>query len=585
MKSKPSTPCPTAAQVEAIEALRAAAASVDALTVVDEPTLEGADLSVKLSFDMSVFAPGPGGLKVGPVEEFTLTLPEGFPWALPRARVAHHRWLGEPHVLNGNRLCLFLDPQREWSPVAGGEGELARLWTWIDDAVAGRHNSATALHHGFGGVTSVPTSGAVTLVVGAELGGLRPGIRRITVEERSSHRLEVVAGDGSQGRKIPALLVVSLQQLPAGLPRTLEGIVAALHSPWRSGTGLRRESAGFPKRDMTVGRIERLVRDTVPSEPVVVVVAAPNRAVAGNGSYDLMAVRLTAGAARAAVANLKNPDAEVGPVLEFLNVDDVRPDISMRRDDGRPTSWYVGKRVEVWGCGALGSWVAELLVRAGVRRLVVRDVASVSSGLLVRQNYVDADVGASKAEALAIRLRAIAPDVEILNEASAFAANLDELGDESDLIIDATASAPIAGWLDLAAKCASPDLYIAQIATDSTSATLGLVTLTSTSCVPSEVDRQVRDRVFADPTLEGFRILWDPADDLLTPARGCSTPTFRGSAADVMGVAASAVALLGGLLRAGRSGAQLFALPHSPAVAPALTWVPARVDDAVSSAT
>lgn len=99
--------------------------------------------------------------------------------------------------------------------------------------------------------------------------------------------------------------------------------------------------------------------------------------------------------------------------------------------------------------------------------------------------------------------------------------------------------------------------------------------MSSAGHLPSELDAAVRDAVMRDHELEAFRTFWDPDDDFLMPARGCSTPTFRGSAADVMGIAGSIVSLLAGLARSGQTGAQLVRLPHSPAEAPARTWVQA----------
>jgi hypothetical protein len=54
--------------------------------------------------------------------------------------------------------------------------------------------------------------------------------------------------------------------------------------------------------------------------------------------------------------------------------------------------------------------------------------------------------------------------------------------------------------------------------------------------------------------------------DELVPTRGCSVPTFHGSAADMAAVAASLTSLLGSHVSATVpvSGTHLIALPHSP---------------------
>lgn len=82
------------------------------------------------------------------------------------------------------------------------------------------------------------------------------------------------------------------------------------------------------------------------------------------------------------------------------------------------------------------------------------------------------------------------------------------------------------------------------------------------------------DHVAAHSELEEFGRFWEPEDDgLFAPARGCSVPTFRGSAADAMGIAGSAVSLLGPAVEAALTGGFLFALPHAAAKVPTRTWV------------
>jgi tRNA A37 threonylcarbamoyladenosine dehydratase len=76
-------------------------------------------------------------------------------------------------------------------------------------------------------------------------------------------------------------------------------------------------------------------------------------------------------------------------------------------------TWFAGKTIELWGCGALGSWIAEYLVRAGAAAIILRDHGYVTKGLLVRQNYIEADVGQRKVDALFHRL-------ELLEGALAF---------------------------------------------------------------------------------------------------------------------------------------------------------------------
>jgi hypothetical protein len=65
--------------------------------------------------------------------------------------------------------------------------------------------------------------------------------------------------------------------------------------------------------------------------------------------------------------------------------------------------------VLVIGAGALGSAVAELLVRGGVERIIVCDDDLVVAGNLVRHSLTLDDIGRFKATALAERLNAVSP--------------------------------------------------------------------------------------------------------------------------------------------------------------------------------
>jgi molybdopterin/thiamine biosynthesis adenylyltransferase len=76
-------------------------------------------------------------------------------------------------------------------------------------------------------------------------------------------------------------------------------------------------------------------------------------------------------------------------------------------------SSLVGRSVGVVGAGALGSQVAALLARAGVRRFVLVDHDIVTPGNRVRHELDLADAGRSKTTALADRLRRIDPWCEV----------------------------------------------------------------------------------------------------------------------------------------------------------------------------
>jgi molybdopterin/thiamine biosynthesis adenylyltransferase len=327
--------------------------------------------------------------------------------------------------------------------------------------------------------------------------------------------------------------------------------------------------------------IRNTIRRTPEGDEIHLIVAAPNPAVAGAEKFHVLCCRFKCSADDPVLAPGPSGKLPDGPQLEWLTVDDCRTGVTTRRDTRRPVEWFRGRNIEIWGCGALGSWIAEQAVRAGVRRLVLRDPGVVSRGLLVRQNYIELDVGKGKASALADRLRTLSDDVTIdaHDEPGEFALFNESGGCELpdvDLVIDAAVSMSVRTWLDIALAAESRTCHVAQVATDVTSATLGILAVVAAGDDHrlATLDEHALAIVTGDPELEGYRCVWDDnTDGQVVPTLGCSVPTFRGSAADASAIAATALSLLGRTLSAGESGVHVFGLPYGSHAAPAHRWI------------
>lgn len=100
-------------------------------------------------------------------------------------------------------------------------------------------------------------------------------------------------------------------------------------------------------------------------------------------------------------------------------------------------------RITILGVGAVGARLAELLVRAGVRRLHLIDGDTIEAGNLVRHTMTLHALGVPKAIAVRDSLQAASPHAELTADPSALSASPTDasaqLGD-ADLVIDATAS-------------------------------------------------------------------------------------------------------------------------------------------------
>lgn len=123
------------------------------------------------------------------------------------------------------------------------------------------------------------------------------------------------------------------------------------------------------------------------------------------------------------------------------------------------------RSVLVSGCGSVGSYLAEQLVRSGVGRLALLDPESVEAENLSRTVYTVEDLGRPKTEALARRLLQIDPAAELTLEPRAVQAlepaALDALVCGADLVLAATDDPAAQRALDRFAYArAKPALFV-----------------------------------------------------------------------------------------------------------------------------
>src|SRR6266536_732099 len=545
------------------------------IEIIDEPGLDKERiLRIVIRLPTKDLDPVPSGLPLSTDhEDVTIWIPPGFPYRPPDAVVTHSRFVSQPHVLQGHRLCVYLDPAREWHPAHGMLGFLTRLWDWLDDGAAGRFDAATALFHPVGGVLH-RTPGTPTIVVRKPLQPNGKTFLRAALTARTPDRIDVIDWDTRRGATEVALVIVLHAPLSYGAGTTLPGMFRQI------------AATGHPRPDDIAAVLAQTAARNPPGTPLYVILAVPH--VGGASGHHLIAARLPptfADLLRAVAARdgpllqINSSSIPADTPIEWCNVSDERSDVNIRRDSSRPTSQFAGKVVEVWGCGGLGSWIAEFLARAGTARLVLRDPGDVHGGLLVRQNYVENDIGRNKAQQLAERLRQISDDLVVESSQGAAPSGLDGPLPGCDVIIDATVNTAVGVYLDLAARqLAAARPLLAQVATDLRTATLGLLTVSAPGLAagPASIDDQAGPIVLNDGHLERFHMFWqEPAiGDEIVPARGCSVPTFHGSAADIAAVGASLVSLLALHLNSGASGTHLVALPHAPGDGPCHYFLP-----------
>ncbi len=160
--------------------------------------------------------------------------------------------------------------------------------------------------------------------------------------------------------------------------------------------------------------------------------------------------------------------------IAWCYLSDERSEVTTRRDTLRPVRAFQDRHIHIWGCGGIGSWAAEMVVRAGASHLTLSDPGRVTGGLLVRQNYTEHHIGMSKATALASHLRTIRDDICIDIATPPPDPALLTAAAQADLIIDDTVSITVGRFLDLLAQQPHRKAVLAQLATDSLTASLGI---------------------------------------------------------------------------------------------------------------
>lgn len=509
----------------------------------------------RVDLDTSDIAPIEGGLQVGSTETVYILLAR-YPNLPPTVAVlGDSRFVGVPHVINGSVLCIYLDPSREWHPTDRIAHVIDRTLEWLDNAANRRADARTSLFHAVGGANP-KTVDRPTAVMRCLVPEDPPNLSFVRVIDRTGSRVDVLGWNTpGVGEKLPAFRLRRFQ--PFGLPDNIGDLAG------------RVEAAGGATAATVIDRLRRQAIRTPRGSPTrfVIVVDHPTEP-------DLPCV-VVAMLPPSATTDLQRSTPTLTPQktrIGWLPMSDERPGLTTRRDTKRPAAAFAGRTIELWGCGGLGSWIGELVVRAHPERIVLRDGGVVSGGLLVRQNFTEFDVGNLKGRQLAERLRSLADGVDVeFGGANALEALEDGKLPACDLIIDATVNGAVAYQLDQVSRVSDPGPLLCQVATDRSSATLGvIVTSLSGDCGPATVEADLVDLIRADTALEGFHGLWSPpsAGDSVIPAPGCSTPTYHGAAADLVAVAGTMVSAMGNQLFAPTPGVTLIANPMSGVLPP-----------------
>lgn len=555
-----------------------------------------------VSLDTSGLASSPEGVRVRARERFLVIAGPSFPFVPPSVWSVHSRWARTPHVQWGSYLCLYAATSVEWSPGDGMRGFIGRLSKWLANAAAGTldpdgqplhppvayadaRSGRLLVHPDLGNLVPWDGNGSATssktLVAWCTANNerrrvdVREWINMATAAARSADTDGEVFRDGLPVIAVPAVL--SAVEFGSEFPSTVATLSAGLAECGYDRDALLDDlaAANLINRKLRARQVEQEPhaagtpwdKDAEPESPLftALLLGTPSRRIDGDKRLaHLAAWKLDAFSASITdlftqVLQLQESD-EVATLRQkvhdladrvltltdvtWMNVMETRPEVTRRRDQATAANWLQDKSVLVLGAGALGAPIAELCVRAGVTALMVADHSSVNAGILVRQPYIDDDIGKNKAATLARRLSTIR-DLNVTHSVknvrpTFFGAEYD-LG-PYDLIIDATADASVRSAIELARMSGRyfPPLITMVIGHD---ADKGLVTtnLRSASGAGADAFRKVSllasagRAEWADIGADLFPK--EPRTDYFFPEPGCSSPTFVGSAAQTTALA------------------------------------------------
>ncbi len=548
---------------------------------VKEPEKDGDWLSVQVSVNCAGMPRAAGGLPLRQRERVRLNIPPDFPFRRPDFWATHCRFAGHPHVQWARYLCLYIAPETEWVASDGMYGAIARLDDWLRHGALNQLDPAGAPLH----PPVAYTSSDQYVVVQADTPavGQQPWFGYAVLDRKAENRVHItgwvpLGETPPEGETAAALLLH--EPMPFEYPGTVRALIAEL----------TRHS--IAQRSLFAA-LKLAALATAEDKPLFLVIGAPMRGIAGadrreqhlavwsldataTKGFHLTVTRFPEINERAEAIMLEWADTAK---VNWCTVHEQRPAVTIRRDHDSPLSWFAGKAVTLWGCGALGTHIGEALVRAGIAKIALHDHGAVSPGILARQLFDDADIGRGKADALAGRLKRINPDLPItVNPGDLMRTALaggnwategaGEAEAETDLVIDATASRTVA--LKLECVCGEAAVPVAAMAIGHR-AERGLVTV----CRPGftgrsfDIARRAKIEACNRSRCAVFRDeFWpDPATrPLFQPEPGCSNPTFIGSAADIAALAGSMLnitALRLAALKPDSASADFIELPHA----------------------
>lgn len=512
----------------------------------------GSSLALKLSINCQAYEQLPGGLPLRNREIFVIDIPANFPLHHPQVRSNHKRFANSPHVQWGNQLCLYQASETEWNPGDGLFGFFDRLDTWLRSGALGQLDPIGLPLH-------------PPVAYSKRKGYVIPNVNTPVIEsdwwagyveiKSEVEGVSVILGDWHRyNSTVPSVRLAGAILLPDQMPFEYPSMIHELQS-------ILTERSIPPEVLQAVMSLTAIRNEE--QKPLYIMLGAAMRGIAGEqkkiqhlAAWYISPERATNLRNMVFEANETKKEVEVeafkswasNSPVEWCTVRENRPEIVVARDSNSPMEWWRGKKVVILGCGALGSAIGMMIVRAGIASVRLYDKSGVAPGLLVRQNFNHRQIGYTKCSATSVNLRFINPSIDIEDHYVDIIKILQENPNsifDADVVINATASVRVATSIEkifVDMNLTRPPIISMVV---SHHAEYGLVTYAVNAVTGVVIDLDRRTKIALANMSKGQEFLnqfWPRSSEkakLFQPEPGCSDPTFVGSAADVFGLSAS----------------------------------------------
>lgn len=546
------------------------------LEIIDYIEKDGS-LFIHISILCKHFKMEEGGVKYHQRESFLIKVNEEFPFEHPHVITNHTRFAGFAHVQWKSSLCLYRSASTDWDPNDGMFGFAEQLFRWLEAAALNNLDPNDVPIHP---PVAYKSGKALPIFITTDdtpffTESFWYGFAKLeNYNEKSIIIREWYNNDFNQRKQNVAAVILLNSFMPFEYPNYFWNLIDNL--------------SGKDKQEITniLRHIKRTVDLNGKNTSLYIIIGTPMRGFSSSRKQHLSVWYLNLEICKClrslfGVHHDKhfNKLAELTAFnrIDWCEVSEFRKEVTVKRDSTSAMEWFKDKTVELWGCGALGSYVAEYLVRASIKKIIIRDTKKVTPGLLVRQNYFEENIGYDKVTALKNNLQRInnkLNDIQI--EKSNENILINPLGNEeiycgADIVIDTTASESVLKKLESRLRNLNKTFPIVSM-TIGHKALNGYVVLSNSSFKggPWVIKRKAKLEICSDKVLKYYSDEFYPDENVdrgkpFQPEPGCSENTFIGSSADISSLSSSMLNIIANDLNSvvsHDSSAYLISQPH-----------------------